>query len=213
MGQSAEKPGAEKPGGGQGCSGGLRPVCPEDAPAIAGIYNYYIAHTAVTFEEEPLGAETMAGRIAETAGPYPWFVWEEGGEIVGYAYAHAWHRRAAYRFAAEDSIYLKPGWERRGIGRRLLERVIAELRQTGLHVLMSVITVPNAASVGLHENLAFKKVGQFTQIGYKLGTWLDVGYWELILNAAGAENAANNTINAACNAAGPARSRSKGADR
>jgi phosphinothricin acetyltransferase len=159
----------------------LRPVALADAPAIAEIYNYYIANTAITFEEEMLDAGHMAERIQAVIPRYPWFVWEEEGELVGYAYAHAWHQRGAYRFAAEDSIYLKHGWERRGIGGRLLERVIGELRKQGCHVLMAVITVPNENSVGLHESLGFKKVGQFNEIGFKLGKWLDVGYWELIL--------------------------------
>ncbi|MDR0731153.1 MAG: GNAT family N-acetyltransferase [Treponema sp.] len=163
----------------------LRPACPEDASGIAEIYNYYIKHTAVTFEEEPLSTEMMADRIREVIVRYPWFVWEEGGELAGYAYAHAWHQRAAYRFAAEDSIYLKPGRERQGIGRRLLERVIGELRQAGLHAVMAAITVPNPASVRLHESLGFKKAGQFDEIGYKLGKRLDVGYWELILGGTG----------------------------
>ncbi|MDR2375919.1 MAG: GNAT family N-acetyltransferase [Treponema sp.] len=179
-----KKPRVEEPGAGvqSGSPGTLRPVCPGDASGIAEIYNYYIKHTVVTFEEEPLSIETMAERIREVIVRYPWFVWEERGEIVGYAYAHAWHQRAAYRFAAEDSIYLKPGWERQGIGRRLLERVIGELRQTRLHVVMAAITLPNPASVRLHESFAFKKVGQFDETGYKLGKRLDVGYWELILN-------------------------------
>ncbi|MDR1024953.1 MAG: GNAT family N-acetyltransferase [Treponema sp.] len=165
--------------------GGLRPAVPEDAPGIAEIYNYYIKNTVITFEEELVDSRTMAGRIEEVIPRYPWFVWEAGGELVAYAYAHAWNERTAYRFAAEDSVYLKPGWERRGIGRRLLERLIEELRQRQIHVLMSVITVPNPASVGLHERLAFKKTGQFDAIGFKHGRWLDVGYWELILDARG----------------------------
>jgi phosphinothricin acetyltransferase len=160
----------------------LRPVRREDASGIAEIYNYYIEHTAITFEEELLGGEDMAGRIGEVVPRYPWYVWEEGGELVGYAYAHAWGRRAAYRFAVEDSIYLKPGWERRGIGRRLLARVLEELRRGGFHAVISVITVPNPASAGLHESFGFKKTGQFNEVGYKLGKWLDVGYWELILD-------------------------------
>ena len=186
MDQAVEQPGFKESGAGarSGGPGRLRPVCPGDAPGIAEIYNYYVEHTAVTFEEEPLSTEMMADRIREVIVRYPWFVWEEGGEIAGYAYAHAWHRRAAYRFAAEDSIYLKPGWEHQGIGRRLLERVIGELRQAGLHVVMAAITVPNPASAGHHESLAFKKVGKFNETGYKLGTWLDVGYWELILGGA-----------------------------
>jgi phosphinothricin acetyltransferase len=150
-----------------------------DAAEIAGIYNHYITHTAVTFEEEPLSPRAMEDRIGGVIPRYPWFVWEEEGEIAGYAYAHPWDRRGAYRRAAEDTIYVKPGWERRGIGKGLLEKLIGELR--GMHVLMAVITVPNPASTGLHESLGFKKAGQFNEIGFKLGKWQDVGYWELIL--------------------------------
>jgi phosphinothricin acetyltransferase len=159
----------------------LRPVSLADAPAIAEIYNYYVTHTAITFEEKPLSPELMAERIQSVIPHYPWFVWEEDGEIAGYAYAHKWHDRTAYRFSAEDSIYLKPGFERRGIGKKLLGRVIEVLRSRHIHVLMSVITVPNERSVGLHESLGFKKAGHFKEIGFKFGDPLDVGYWELIL--------------------------------
>jgi phosphinothricin acetyltransferase len=211
MGQSTGKPGT---GGQSGGPGRLRPVCPGDAPAIAEIYNHYIKHTVITFEEEPLAVETMAERIRAVTIRYPWFVWEEAGDLAGYAYAHAWHERAAYRFAAEDSVYLKPGWERRGIGRRLLVRVIEELRRAGLHALMASITVPNPASVGLHESLAFKKAGQFNEVGYKLGRRLDVGYWELILDAAGVDRggAARGNTGAVRGDPGTAR-RGNGADR
>jgi phosphinothricin acetyltransferase len=152
-----------------------------DAPAIAGIYNYYIAHTAITFEEDPVDARIIEGRIRAVIPGQPWFVWEEDGGVLGYAYAHKWHERAAYRCAMEDSIYLKPGCERRGIGRALLEKVIEELRRQKIHVVMSVITLPNEGSVGLHESFGFKKAGQFNEIGLKHGKRLDVGYWELIL--------------------------------
>jgi phosphinothricin acetyltransferase len=168
---------------GLGAGGELRPVVPEDAPEIAEIYNYYIKNTVITFEEDLVNPRTVAERIKEIIPRYPWFVWEAGGKLAGYAYAHAWNERTAYRFTAEDSVYLKPGWERRGIGRRLLERLIEELRRRQIHTLMSVITVPNPASVGLHESLAFKKTGQFNAVGFKQGRWLDVGYWELILDA------------------------------
>jgi phosphinothricin acetyltransferase len=154
-----------------------------DAPAIAGIYNYYIANTAITVEEDPVDAGVIEGRIrAVTAAPqYPWFVWEEGGEVLGYAYAHKWHERAAYRYAVEDSVYLKQGYERQGMGKNLLEKVIEELRKQKIHVVMSVITLPNEGSVGLHESFGFKKAGRFNEIGQKFGKRLDEGYWDLIL--------------------------------
>jgi phosphinothricin acetyltransferase len=159
----------------------IRPVTAGDASALCGIYNYYITNTAVSFEEEELGPGEMERRIRDVTGKYPWFVWEYGGEILGYAYAHKWHERAAYRFSAEDSIYLRHDARGKGIGRRLLGRVIEVLRQTDIHALMSVITVPNEKSVALHESFGFKKVAQFCEVGFKMNQWLDVGYWELLL--------------------------------
>jgi phosphinothricin acetyltransferase len=159
----------------------IRPVNAEDAAAICGIYNHYIEHTTVTFEEEPLSPAAMEGRIREISRRYPWLVWEAEGRVLGYAYAHRWHERAAYRFTAEDSLYLLPGEEGRGLGRALLERLLEELRKTELHALMSVITLPNPGSVALHEKFGFQKAAHFGEVGYKMGQWLDVGYWELIL--------------------------------
>jgi phosphinothricin acetyltransferase len=159
----------------------IRPVTANDASALCGIYNYYIVNTVVTFEEEELSPPVMETRIRNITGKYPWFVWEENGELLGYAYAHKWHERAAYRFSAEDSIYLRHDALGRGIGRRLLGRVIAELRKTDVHALMSVITIPNEKSVTLHESFGFKKAAEFHEIGYKMNRWLDVGYWELLL--------------------------------
>jgi phosphinothricin acetyltransferase len=159
----------------------IRPVQIADAPAIRDIYNYYIEHTVATFEEEPVTASVMEARIRDITAKYPWVVWEEGGEVAGYAYAHKWHERAAYRFSAEDSIYLKAGCEGRGIGGTLLAPVLEELKHMGIHVVMSVITLPNERSVALHEHFGFKKSARFHEIGYKMNQWLDVGYWELIL--------------------------------
>jgi phosphinothricin acetyltransferase len=159
----------------------IRPVTADDAAAVCGIYNYYITNTVITFEEDELKPAAMEARIRDIAGKYPWFVWEDNGEILGYAYAHQWHDRAAYRFSAEDSVYLRHDILGRGIGWQLLGRIIADLRKTDVHALMSVITVPNERSTALHESFGFKKVGEFREIGYKLNSRLDVGYWELLL--------------------------------
>jgi phosphinothricin acetyltransferase len=123
----------------------------------------------------------MEARIRDITASYPWFVWEDDGELLGYAYAHKWHERAAYRFSAEDSVYLRYDVLGRGIGRQLLGRVIADLRKTDIRMLMSVITMPNERSVALHESFGFTKAVEFRGIGYKLNRWLDVGYWELLL--------------------------------
>jgi phosphinothricin acetyltransferase len=159
----------------------IRPVRADDAAAISAVYNYYVENTVITFEEEPVSVKTMEGRIRAITTHYPWLVWEEAGEILGYAYVHAWHERSAYRFTVEDSIYLKHGSEGKGRGTALFSRLLEEVRKLDLHVLMSVITVPNEVSAGLHEKFGFKQVGCFAEVGFKFGRRLDVGYWELIL--------------------------------
>jgi phosphinothricin acetyltransferase len=168
----------------------IRPVTAADAAAICAIYNPYVTDTVISFEEAPVSAAVMKGRIGAIAAVYPWIVYEEGGAVSGYACLHRWHERRAYRFAAEDTIYLRPDCCGRGIGSALLQRLIEEARRMELHVIMSAITVPNDASVGLHEKFGFTQAGCFSGIGYKAGRRLDVGYWELILDAAPGAHAA-----------------------
>jgi phosphinothricin acetyltransferase len=160
----------------------IRPVKIEDAPAIGGIYNYYIENTVVTFEEIPVSAGEMENRIKKVSAKYPWFVWEENGEVLGYAYVNTWKERAAYRYSVEDSIYLKNDSLGRGIGRSLLTKLLDEVRKTEIHAIVAGVTVPNARSISLHEKFGFKKIAQFNEIGFKQNRWLDVAYWELILN-------------------------------
>ncbi|MDR2740780.1 MAG: GNAT family N-acetyltransferase [Treponema sp.] len=158
----------------------IRPVTLEDAVAVCGIYNYYIANTVATFEEDPVPVSAMESRINAVTAKYPWFVYEEAGEVLGYVYIHAWHERSAYRFTVEDSIYLKQGKTGQGIGKVLLARIMEEIPKPDVHAVMSVITVPNDASTALHEKFGFRQVGCFTGVGYKFGRRLDVGYWELL---------------------------------
>jgi phosphinothricin acetyltransferase len=128
----------------------IRPVKIDDAMAIRDIYNYYIVNTVITFEEEPLDIREMEERIEHISVRYPWFVWEEAGEILGYAYIHRWHERAAYRYSAEDSIYLKKGCEGKCIGGKLFAHLLDEVKRTNIHALISGITLPNERSVVLH---------------------------------------------------------------
>ncbi|MDR2246593.1 MAG: GNAT family N-acetyltransferase [Treponema sp.] len=158
----------------------IRPVTPEDAAAICGIYNYYIENTTVTFEEEAVPVPVMENLINTVTAKYPWLVYEEGEELLGYACVHPWHKRSAYRFTVEDSIYLGRGQTGRGLGKALLARLLEEVWKLDAHALMSVIACPNEASTALHERFAFKPVGCFAQVGYKFGRRLDVGYWELL---------------------------------
>jgi len=123
----------------------------------------------------------MEGRIREITMKYPWLVLEEGGEIVGYAYANKYRDRSAYRFTAEISIYLRSGEEGKGFGSLLMERLIDKSQSCGIHTLVSGITLPNERSVALHEKFGFEKIAHFREVGFKFGQWIDVGYWEKIL--------------------------------
>ena len=155
----------------------IRVALPSDAAAIAAIYNHYVLHTTVTFEEQALPAEEMERRIREVSLRFPWLVCEEGGEVRGYSYAGAWHARAAYRHAAESTVYLHAGATGRGLGRLLYTALLERLEAMGLHRLVGVIALPNAASVALHERLGFEKAGHLSEVGWKFGRWIDVGWW------------------------------------
>jgi phosphinothricin acetyltransferase len=161
----------------------IRPVSPADAAAICDIYNYYIGNTVITFEEIPVKTAAMEERICTISAKYPYIVWEEAaGEINGYAYVNTWKERSAYTFSAEVSIYIREGFQGRGMGRKLMERLLEEVRKTDIHTLVGGITLPNEGSIALHEKFGFKKTAYFGEIGYKFNRWLDVGYWQLILN-------------------------------
>jgi L-amino acid N-acyltransferase YncA len=159
----------------------LRPCTPDDADQICGIYNHYVRETVVTFEEAPVSTAEMAQRITEVLARLPWIVWEVEGVILGYAYATSWKVRSAYRNSVESTVYLAPNATKQGIGTRLYQALIDDLRQRGVHCIVGGAAVPNAGSVALHEKLGFSKVGQFRQIGWKHERWVDVCYWQLIL--------------------------------
>ncbi|HVT71996.1 MAG TPA: arsinothricin resistance N-acetyltransferase ArsN1 family B [Lacunisphaera sp.] len=160
----------------------LRSATPADAAAIAAIYNHYVLNTIITFEEEAVAETGMTQRINDTlAGGLPWFVWDEDGRVLGYAYASRWKSRCAYRYAVESSIYLDKDATGRGLGTKLYIALIDALRAKAVHAIIGGIALPNPASVALSEKLGFKKIGQFEQVGWKFEKWIDVGYWELIL--------------------------------
>jgi L-amino acid N-acyltransferase YncA len=152
----------------------------DDAGAIAAIYNHYILHSIITFEEEAIGAVEMQKRMEEVLAKFPWIVWEEGGEVLGYAYASAWKSRCAYRNSAESTIYLRQDVGARGIGFALYSELLRRLEAIGLHAIIGGIALPNDASVRLHEKCGFKKVAEFVEVGHKFGNWINVGYWQRI---------------------------------
>jgi len=162
----------------------IRAATMADAGAIARIYNHYVAHTVITFEEHPVSAEEMAERIAENdAMSLPWLVLEQDERLAGYACASKWKARSAYRFSVEVTVYLEPGTSGRGLGTQLYAALFAELRANGVHVAIGGIALPNPASVALHEKFGMRKVAHFEQVGFKFGEWIDVGYWQARLGA------------------------------
>ncbi|HEY3518379.1 MAG TPA: arsinothricin resistance N-acetyltransferase ArsN1 family B [Gammaproteobacteria bacterium] len=160
----------------------VRSASAADADAIARIYNYYIENTVVTFEEESVSAEAMAGRVAEIQGlSLPWLVAEVDQKVIGYAYANKWKVRSAYRHSVETTIYLEHGHEGRGVGKTLYAALLPHLRARGIHVVIGGVALPNEASVVLHEKLGFDHVATFREVGFKHGRWVDVAYWQLVL--------------------------------
>ena len=163
----------------------LRDATSGDATVIAAIYNVHVRGTTVTFELDEVDAGTMQRRIADVQERgLPWLVAELDGSVVGYAYAGPWKQRAAYARTVETSIYLDAAACGRGLGRRLYASLVERLRAQGVHVAIGGISLPNPVSIALHEALGFSHVGVFREVGNKFGDWIDVGYWQLRLEAA-----------------------------
>jgi phosphinothricin acetyltransferase len=152
-----------------------------DAAQIAAIYAPIVERTAISFEEHAPDAHEMAQRIEATLGSYPWLVADETGTILGYAYASEHRVRAAYRWSADVTIYVAPQAHRRGVGRALYGRLFEIVDRQGIRAVFAGITLPNQASVGLHEACGFAHVGTYRSVGFKLGRWHDVGWWQKTL--------------------------------
>jgi phosphinothricin acetyltransferase len=152
----------------------------EDAAAIAAIYNFYVESSHSTFETEMVNEMEMRRRISEILENYPFLVSEENGEILGYAYASRYKSRAGYKYSVEISVYVKNGINGKGIGTILYENLFAELKTKPIHAIVAGISLPNDASIRLHEKFGFEKVAHFREVGFKHGRWIDVGYWEKI---------------------------------
>jgi phosphinothricin acetyltransferase len=159
----------------------IRIVKESDAAQIVGIYRPYVETTAISFEEEVPSVEDMTKKIIKVSGTFPFIVYEEGGEVLGYAYATRYRERAAYRWSLEDSVYLRKDATGRGLGKLLLGTLIELLRELGYLKVYAVITPPNPASVGLHEKLGFTHLCRFSDTAFKLGSWQAIDWMELSL--------------------------------
>jgi phosphinothricin acetyltransferase len=159
----------------------IRLATAADAAQVRAIYAPFCTDTAVSFEETPPSEEEMRRRINNTLERFPWLVAHQDGVILGYVYARPYRERAAYRWTTEATAYIGAGQRRRGLGRALYTSLFAILKLQGFCTVIAGITLPNPASVGLHEAMGFQAAGVTRAVGYKQGAWHDVGWWQLAL--------------------------------
>lgn len=163
----------------------LRAAAVEDAAALQVIYAEHVLHGLASFETEPPSVDEMRQRILRIiADDYPYLVAESAGRIVGFAYASHFRTRPAYRYTVEDSVYLAPDMAGRGIGRRLLARLVADCERLGFRQMLAVIgDSDNAASIGLHRACGFTRMSVFDGLGFKFGRWVDTVIMQRALGA------------------------------
>jgi phosphinothricin acetyltransferase len=158
----------------------MRMATEADAAAVLGIYGPYCESTVISFEYAPPTVGQVAERISQITAHYPWLVLEEDG-VVGYAYASRHAERAAYGWSVDTAVYIRPSHHRCGVGRALYATLFAVLRLQGYFKAYAGVTLPNAASVALHEAMGFERVGVFRGVGYKRGAWHDVAWFQMRL--------------------------------
>lgn len=154
----------------------IRMAAVQDAPELLEIYRPYVEETSITFETEVPTVEEFSGRIADILSRFPYLVAEGDGMLLGYAYAHAFHERAAYGWTVESSVYVRKDVRHGHIGTALYKRLLSMLREQGVKNVCAVITVPNEPSMAFHKKLGFEIGGILPNFGYKLGQWHGVSY-------------------------------------
>lgn len=163
----------------------ITPADAADAPAIAEIYAHWVEHSVVTFDLEAPSPGDWRARLRTAAqGGHPFLVGREAGRVVGYASVSPWKPKPAYRYTVENSVYLAPDALGHGRGRALLQRLVTDCRDAGLHRIVALVAdTGHAASATLHTSLGFRGVGRLEQVGWKHGRWVDVEVLELRLEA------------------------------
>jgi L-amino acid N-acyltransferase YncA len=159
----------------------IRLATTADAGAIAAIYRPIVERTAISFETAAPTEAEMAQRILATLAYAPWLVCAQPGDLLGYAYASRHRERAAYQWAVDVSVYVDERHRRKGVAQALYTSLFELLRRQGFYSAHAGIALPNPASVGVHEALGFRPVGVYRAVGYKMGGWHDVGWWQLPL--------------------------------
>ena len=160
----------------------IRPLHINDAQELLDIYNYYVLNTTVTFDIEALTIEIFREKLNQINEDYPIIVFEENNEILGYAYGSRFRPKPAYNFVVESTVYVKHTAHGKQIGTKLYAELIRLLKETNLHTVLGVLTIPNEASIKLHEKFGFEQVANLKEVGLKFGEWQNVGIWQLKLN-------------------------------
>ena len=157
----------------------IRNVQIKDTQQILDIYNYYIVNTVVTFDLEPVSLESFQEKINTIKADYPFIVYEKNNEILGYAYGSRFRPRPAYNHTVESTVYVKQGQHGKQIGTKLYKELLHLLQQENFHIVLGVLTLPNEASVKLHEKFGFKQVAHLKEVGFKFRKWQDIGFYQL----------------------------------
>lgn len=153
----------------------------KDTQALLDIYNYYVLNTTATFDIEPLAFNVFEEKLLYINAEYPVIVYEENEVILGYAYGSRFRPKPAYNFVAESTVYVRHDALGKQIGTKLYTELLKLLKETNLHTVLGVLTVPNESSIKLHERFGFKQVANLKEVGFKFGKWRDVGIWQLKL--------------------------------
>jgi phosphinothricin acetyltransferase len=159
----------------------IRLVRPDDAEAILAIYGPIVRDTVISFELEVPTRQQMHDRITTVRAVFPWLVDEDNGIVRGYAYASRHHDRQAYQWSVNVSVYVAPDARGQGVARGLYGKLFSILRDLSYYTALAGITLPNDASVALHESFGFRAVGVYRNVGFKHGAWHDVGWWQMAL--------------------------------
>ena len=159
----------------------VRAATPDDAAACTAIYAPFVTDSWASFEEDAPDATEMAERIAANSASHAWLIAEREGEVAGYAYGSPHRTRGAYKSSCDVAVYVDPAFNRQGIGKRLYQALLPTLKEKGFHAAFAGIALPNEGSIALHEAMGFTSIGIYHEVGWKLGGWRDVGWWQRLL--------------------------------
>lgn len=159
----------------------IRPFKIEDTQQLLNIYNYYVLNSVATFDLEILTYETFLKKVTQIDNEYPFIVFEENNKILGFAYGSRFRPKPAYNKTVESTVYVKHDEHGKRIGYKLYKELLTLLKKEKFHLVLGVLTIPNEASVNLHEKFGFKQVASIEDVGFKFGKWQNVGFWQLKL--------------------------------